>query len=154
MTTIAWSQNLTAERAAEVGARLVDKDTLFREADYLSIHLRLSERTRGLVGARELALMRPDSALINTSRGPIVDQAALLAALDAGRPGTAALDVYDQEPLPADHPLRRHPRLLLTPHIGYVTEQTYRAYYGGTLEAILAWLEGRKHNVIGAPGGG
>ena len=150
MTPIAWSQNLTPERAAAGGAERVDKDDLFRRADFISIHTRLSERTRGLVGARELALMKPSAFLINTSRGPIVDDVALVAALAAGRIAGAGLDVYDVEPLPAGHPLRSAPRLLLTPHIGYVTEETYRVFYPGTVRTLEAWLAGSPINVIPA----
>src|SRR5690606_5859974 len=126
MKVIAWSENLTPQRCYEVGAEKVEKDDLFRNSDITTIHTRLSDRTRGLVGARELSLMKPTAYLINTSRGPIIDEAALLAALQEGRIGGAAIDVYAREPLPADHPLRSAPRVLLTPHIGYVTEQTYR----------------------------
>lgn len=148
MTVIAWSENLTAERAAAVAVEKVTKDDLFRRADFLSIHTRLSGRTVGLVGAAELALMKPTAHLINTSRGPIVDEAALLSALSSGRLAGAALDVYDREPLPAKHPLRAEPRLLLTPHIGYVTQETYRAFYGGMVEAIEAWFKGTPIHVI------
>jgi phosphoglycerate dehydrogenase-like enzyme len=148
MTVIAWSENLTMERCAECGAEKVDKDELFRRADFLSIHTRLSPRTRGLVGARELGLMKPTSYLINTSRGPIVDEAALLAALRSGGIAGAALDVYDVEPLPANHPLRTEPRALLTPHLGYVTEETYRAFYAGMVAAIEAWLDGKPIHLI------
>jgi len=140
MEVQAWSQNLTPERAQAAGARLVDKETLFQTSDWVSIHLVLSERSRGLVGAANLARMKPDAWLINTSRGPIVDEAALLAALEAGRIGGAGLDVYDEEPLPADHPLRRAPRTILTPHLGFVTEDTYRVFYRDTVEDIAAWL--------------
>src|ERR671918_900672 len=129
MTPIAWSQNLTEAAAAEIGVRRVDKAELFRSADFISVHLQLSPRTRGLIGAADLDLMKPDACLINTSRGPIVDEDALVAALRAGRIGGAALDVYDREPLPPDHRLRRIPNLLLTPHIGYVTRETYRLFY-------------------------
>jgi phosphoglycerate dehydrogenase-like enzyme len=148
MSVIAWSENLTRERCAECGAEKVDKDELFRRADFLSIHTRLSARTRGLVGARELGLMKPSAYLVNTSRGPIVDGAALLAALQSGRLAGAALDVYDIEPLPADHPLRAEPKALLTPHLGYVTEETYRAFYGGMVAAIEAWLAGHPINLL------
>ena len=148
MTVIAWSQNLTAQTAQAAGAERVDKDELFRRADFVSIHTRLSERTRGLVGAHELALMKPTAFLVNTSRGPIVDEAALIAALAAGKIAGAGLDVYGHEPLPAAHPLRSTPRLLLTPHIGYVTEETYRVFYPGTVRALEAWLAGQPINVI------
>src|SRR5581483_3972900 len=123
MEVIAWSQHLTLEAAAAVGARRVEKATLFRESDVVSIHLVLSERTRGLVGEPELALMKPDAYLINTSRGPIVDEAALIAALRNQRIAGAGLDVYDIEPLPGDHPLRLLPNVTLSPHLGYVTRE-------------------------------
>ncbi len=149
MPVIAWSQNLTDAAAAAQGATRVDKDDLFKRADIISIHTKLSPRTTGIVGARELALMQPDALLVNTSRGPIVDEPALIAALTAGRIGGAAIDVYATEPLPADHPFRRTPRTLLTPHIGYVTEETYRQFYGGTVEAVEAWLAGKPVHVMG-----
>ena len=142
MWVIAWSQNLTAQRATEVGARLVSKHELFAKSDFLTIHLKLGERSRGLVDAQALALMKPDACLINTSRGPIVDQAALIEALSQGRIGGAAIDVYDEEPPPVDHPLRSLPNAICTPHIGYVTEQTYRVFYGGMVEVIKQYLEG------------
>lgn len=143
MKVIAWSQNLTEKRCQEVGAEKVTKDDLLRRADFISIHTRLSDRTRGLIGAGELGLMKPTAYLINTSRGPIVDEAALISALNEGRIAGAALDVYDREPLPADHPLRSTPRLLLTPHLGYVTEETYRVFYAGMVQAIEGWLAGK-----------
>ena len=141
MTVIAWSQNLTSEIASAAGATLVDKDALFRQADIVTIHLILSRRTSGLVGAAELALMKPTAWLINTSRGPIVDQAALIEALQARRIAGAALDVFDVEPLPADHPFRSLDNVLATPHIGYVTEELYRTFYGDAAAAIAAWLD-------------
>ncbi len=150
MTVIAWSQNLTAEKAAAGGAEFVSKQDLFRRADFVSIHTVLSQRSRGLVGAAELALMKPTAAIINTSRGPIIDGDALLAALREGRIAAAGLDVYDAEPLSADHPLRAEPRALLTPHLGYVTEETYRLFYAGTVAAIEAWLAGKPVNQITA----
>lgn len=148
MKIIAWSQNLTPEAARAGGAERVDKDELFRRADFITIHTRLSDRTRGLVGTREFSLMRPTAYIINTSRGPIIDGPALLEALDAGRIAGAGLDVYDVEPLPTDHPLRRNPRVILTPHLGYVTEETYRLFYPGTVESIEAWLAGAPIRVI------
>jgi phosphoglycerate dehydrogenase-like enzyme len=148
MKPIAWSQNVTAEQAMERGAERVEKDELFRRADVVSIHLILSERTRGLVGARELALMKPTALLINTSRGPIVEEAALLAALREKRIAGFGGDTFDVEPLPDDHPLRAEPRALLTPHLGYVTEETYRDFYGGMVQAIEAWLAGKPINVL------
>jgi phosphoglycerate dehydrogenase-like enzyme len=148
MAVIAWSANLTAARAGELGVERVDKDELFRRADVVSIHTVLSERTRGLVGARELALMKPTAILINTSRGPIVAQDALIAALREGRIAGYGADVFDVEPLAADHPLRAEPRALLTPHLGYVTEDTYRGFYAGIVAAIEAWLDGKPIGTI------
>lgn len=150
MRTIAWSQNLTAERAREVGCEPVSKEELFRQSDYLSVHLVLSPRSRGLVGAKELALMKPTASLVNTSRGPIVDEAALVAALKKGQIEAAAIDVYDTEPLPSDHPLRSEKRTLLTPHIGYVTEETYRTFYAGMIEAIEGFVAGKPVRVLKA----
>jgi phosphoglycerate dehydrogenase-like enzyme len=141
MKVIAWSQNLTEEKASAAGATLVDKQTLFREADVVTVHLVLSSRTRGVVGAPELALMKPTARLINSSRGPIVDQAALIKALQARTIAGAAVDVFDAEPLPADHPFRTLDNLLATPHIGYVTEELYRTFYGDAAASIAAWLE-------------
>ena len=140
MNVIAWSQNLTAERAAEKGVQLVRKDVLFSTADFLSIHVRFSERTQGLVGATELAQMKPTSRLINTSKGPIVDHMALLEALTTDRIAGAALDVYDVEPLENPHPLRELPNVLATPHIGYVSKELYRTFYGDTVQNIARWL--------------
>ena len=141
MTVIAWSQNLTTEIASAAGATLVDQHALFRQADIVTIHLILSRRTIGLVGATELGLMKPTARLINTSRGPIVDQAALIEALQARTIAGAALDVFDAEPLPADHPFRKLDNVLATPHIGYVTEELYRTFYGDAAASIAAWLE-------------
>ena len=149
MKTIAWSQNLTAEQAAAKGVERVEKDDLFRRADFVSVHLVLSDRSRGLVGARELGLMKPTAYVVNTSRGPIVDGAALLAALRSGQIAGAALDVYDIEPLPAAEALRREPRALLTPHIGYVTEETYSIFFPHVVEDIEAWLAGHPVRVLG-----
>ncbi|HEY5828333.1 MAG: D-2-hydroxyacid dehydrogenase family protein [Hyphomicrobiaceae bacterium] len=148
MKLIAWSENLTPERAKAQGAEHVSKDELFRRADVISIHLVLSQRSRGLVGARELALMKPTAILINTSRGPIVEEAAMLAALREKRIAGYGADTFDVEPLPANHPLRSEPRALLTPHLGYVTEETYRKFYPGMVEAIEAWLAGKPVGVI------
>jgi phosphoglycerate dehydrogenase-like enzyme len=142
MPVIAWSQNLTDDAAAAVGVRRVEKEDLFRLADVLSIHVRLSDRTEALVAARELALMRPGSYLINTSRGPIVVEADLLAALRAGRIAGAGIDVYDDEPPPADHPLRAMDNVTVTPHLGYVTRETRTAFYVNTLEAVVAFADG------------
>lgn len=149
MPVIAWSQNLTVADAAAQGVIRVEKDELFSRADVVSVHTKLSKRTTGIVGARELGLMKADALLINTSRGPIIDEASLLAALAAGKLGGVGIDVYEPEPLPADHPLRAAPRTLLTPHIGYVTEETYRVFYGGTVAAIEAWLAGAPVHVLG-----
>ncbi|MGK3995937.1 D-2-hydroxyacid dehydrogenase family protein [Sorangium sp. So ce1024] len=143
MEVIAWSQNLTAERAAEVGARLTTKDELFGSADVVSIHLVLSPRTRGLVGAAELARMKPTAFLVNTSRGPIVDEEALVAALRGRRIAGAGLDVFEPEPLPAGHPLLALDNTVITPHLGYVTEEGYRLLYGQAVEDIRAFLDGK-----------
>ena len=143
MNVIAWSQNLAAERAADCGAALVSKDELLSESDFLTIHLILSRRTRGLVGARELSLMKPSAYLINTSRGPIVDESALIAALRARAIAGAGLDVFDIEPLPPDHPFRSLPNTVITPHMGYVTAETYRVFYRDAVEDIRAYLAGK-----------
>lgn len=148
MKVIAWSENLTPERAAERGAERVEKDELFRRADVITIHSVLSPRTRGLVGAREIGLMKPTAILVNTSRGPIVDEAAMLAALREKRIAGYAADTFEIEPLPGDHPLRSEPRALLTPHLGYVTEETYRDFYAGMVAAIEGWLGGKPVGVI------
>jgi phosphoglycerate dehydrogenase-like enzyme len=137
----AWSQNLTAEKAAAASAEVVTKDELFRRSDILTIHLILSERTRGLVGAAELALMKPTARLVNTSRGPIVDEQALIEALRTRAIAGAAVDVFDTEPLPARHPFRSLENLLATPHIGFVAEDLYRTFYGDAAAAIEAWIE-------------
>ncbi|WP_328723389.1 D-2-hydroxyacid dehydrogenase family protein [Streptomyces sp. NBC_00247] len=143
MDVIAWSPNLTDERAAEVGTRLAaSKEELLATSDFVSVHLALGERSRGLIGAPELALMGPDAYLVNTSRAAIVDQDALLAALHAGTIAGAAVDVFDTEPLPADHPMRTAPRLLATPHLGYVSRANYARYYGEAVENIEAYLAG------------
>jgi phosphoglycerate dehydrogenase-like enzyme len=148
MRVIAWSPNLTPERAAEHGVRAVGKRELFAGADVVTIHLPLSDRSRGLVGTSELAAMKPTAYLINTSRGPIVDEGALVAALRERRIAGAGLDVYDVEPLPADHPLRALPNTLLLPHIGYVTTENYRAWFGDVVEDILAWDAGQPVRVL------
>jgi phosphoglycerate dehydrogenase-like enzyme len=149
MEVLAWSQNLTPERAAAIGATLAgSRDELLARADIVTIHLVLSERTRGLLGAREVALMRPSAYLVNTSRGPIVDERALIAALEAGAIAGAGLDVYDEEPLPPDHPFRRLPNTVITPHLGYVTEETYRIFYSQALEDIRAFLAGAPVRVL------
>ncbi|MGH2872608.1 MAG: D-2-hydroxyacid dehydrogenase family protein [Solirubrobacteraceae bacterium] len=148
MRTIAWSQNLTDERAAEVGVTRVARDELLARSDFLSIHLVLSDRTRGLIGAQELAAMKPAAALINTSRGPIVDEQALVQALRAGTIAAAGLDVFDREPLPAGHPLTELDNAVLLPHLGYVSEATMRHMYGQVVEAIAAWRRGAPIRVI------
>jgi phosphoglycerate dehydrogenase-like enzyme len=150
MALLAWSQNLTAARAAQFGAMLVSKDELLSRSDIVSIHLVLSERTRGLIGARELGLMKPTAYLINTSRGPIVEEKALIEALQRGTLAGAGLDVFDEEPLPQEHPLRRLPNTVLTPHLGYVTAEGYQVFYGHVVEDILAFLRGQPVRVIQA----
>ncbi|WP_289329071.1 D-2-hydroxyacid dehydrogenase family protein [Pseudomonas sp. 'CRE Jenny 4'] len=142
MRVIAWSENLTPERAAESGVTWVSKRELFEQADILTIHLVLSERSRGLVDAQALGWMKPTARLVNTARGPIVDEQALVQALRSGRLAGAALDVYAQEPLPADHPFRHLPNVLATPHVGYVSEQNYRQFYQQMIEDIQAWAKG------------
>lgn len=148
MKVIAWSQNLEESRCAELGVEYRTKAQLFSEADFITLHLRLSERTRHLVGAEEFFLMKPEACLVNTSRAAIVDNAALERALVGGLIAGAALDVFDQEPLPADHTLLSTPNLLLTPHIGYVTRETYKIFYGETLAAVEAWLEGNPIRIL------
>lgn len=148
MQVIAWSQNLTEETARAHGVERVSKAELFRRADVLSIHLRLSGRTESLVGEPELRSMKPTARLINTSRAGIVDQAALLQALHRGGIAGAGLDVFDAEPLPAGHPLLSAPNTLLTPHLGYVTRQNYEVFYGGAVEAITGYLNGAPVRVL------
>jgi phosphoglycerate dehydrogenase-like enzyme len=143
MRVIAWSQNLTAEKAGAVGAALVSKEELLRQSDIVSVHLVLSDRSRGLIGTGELALMKQTARLVNTSRGPIVVEAALVAALKAGQIAGAAIDVYDVEPLPDDHPYRHIHNLLATPHIGYVSRGLYERFYRDTVSNIIAWLDAR-----------
>ena len=140
MNVIAWSANLTDEAAAEVGAERVEKDELFARADFLTIHYKLGERSRGLVTARELALMKKTAYLINTSRGPIVDTDALIAALETGQIAGAGIDVYDSEPLAPDAPIRKAPNTVLTPHLGYVTDGCYGAFYTQMVESIERWI--------------
>lgn len=142
MDVLSWSQNLTRERAAEVGVNLVSREELLTRSDFVTIHLKLSPRTVGLIGETELSLMKPGAYLVNTSRGPIVDEVALLDAVRGGLIAGAALDVFDQEPLPADHPFRTEPRILATPHIGYVTRESYQVFFDGVIEAIEAWRGG------------
>ena len=151
MKVSAWSQNLTAERCAEIGVDYAGAlDALLQSSDIVTIHLVLSDRTRGLLGARELGLMKRNALLINTSRGPIVDEAALLAMLKEKRIAGAGLDVFDKEPLPADHPLRSFGNVVATPHLGYVTEEAYRLFYGQSVDNIAAWLAGKPVRVISA----
>jgi phosphoglycerate dehydrogenase-like enzyme len=140
MNVIAWSQNLTQEKAAASGARLVSKEQLFREADFLTIHLVLSPRSRGTVGTEELSLMKPTSFLINTARGPIVDETALVETLTDRKIAGAAIDVFEQEPLPAEHPFRRLPNVLATPHIGYGSRSLYEIFYGDSVANITSWV--------------
>jgi phosphoglycerate dehydrogenase-like enzyme len=148
MKVIAWSQNLTPEKCAEVGVGYVSKDDLFRQADFITIHVVLSPRSCGLVGAREFGLMKPAAFIINTSRGPIIDEAALLAALREKKIAGAGLDVFDVEPLPVDHPLRKMDNVVLTPHLGYVSEQNYRHYFAGVVEDIRGFLDGKPVRVM------
>lgn len=142
MRVIAWSENLTEETASEVGVTRVSKQELFEQADVLSVHLVLGDRSRGLVDAQALGWMKPGAYLINTSRGPIIDEAALLDTLRQRRIAGAALDVFDQEPLPAEHPFRTLDNVLATPHVGYVTEHNYRTFFGQMIEDIQAWHAG------------
>jgi phosphoglycerate dehydrogenase-like enzyme len=148
MKVIAWSQNLTPEKCQEAGVAYAGKEDLFRQADFVTIHLVLSQRTRGLVGAKELALMKPSAYIINTSRGPIIEEAALLAALRGKAIAGAGLDVFDVEPLPTDHPLRKMDNVVLTPHLGYVAMQNYRAYFAGVVDDIRAFLDVKPVRVI------
>jgi phosphoglycerate dehydrogenase-like enzyme len=148
MTVLAWSQNLTPDKCEGTGARYATKEELLEASDFISVHLQLSERTRGLIGAADLALMKPSAFLINTSRGPIVEEAALAEALRDKRIAGAGIDVFDTEPLPLDHPFREFPNAQITPHLGYVTEDNYRLSYGQTVEAIRAWLDGSPVRVI------
>jgi len=150
MEVIAWSQNLDGEYARSLGVEPVTQEELFERADFLSVHTRLSDRTRGLIGARELAQMKPTAYLINTSRGPIVEESALLEALHARRIAGAALDVFDVEPLPLDHPLRSAPNTLLTPHIGYVGQSAYEGFYRDIVEDLEAWLAQAPARVLNA----
>jgi phosphoglycerate dehydrogenase-like enzyme len=143
MNVLAWSQNLTREVAEEHGALLVSKEELFRASDIVSIHLVLSPRTKGIVGQTEIGLMKPTAYLVNTSRGPLLEENALVEALKTESIAGAALDVYDIEPLPVSHPFRSLERLLVTPHIGFVTNETYKIFYGDTVTNIAAWLAGR-----------
>ena len=150
MKVIAWSQNLTPEKAKEGGTEYVSKEDLFRNADVISIHVVLSDRTRGLVRAKDLGLMKKTAYLINTSRGPIVEEKALIAALNSKSIAGAGLDVFDIEPLPTDHPFRKLDNVVLTPHLGYVSEENYRTFYSGVVEDIRAWLDGKPVRMLAA----
>jgi phosphoglycerate dehydrogenase-like enzyme len=143
MKVIAWSQNLTPEKCAAAGVGYVSKDELFRQSDFITIHIVLSPRSRGLVGAKELGLMKSSAFIINTSRGPLIDEPALIAALREKKIAGAGLDVFDAEPLPLDHPFRKMDNVVITPHLGYVTEQNYRHYFTGAVEDIRGFLDGK-----------
>jgi phosphoglycerate dehydrogenase-like enzyme len=149
MKVIAWSPNLTAEKCKEVGVEYATKDDLFRTADIVTIHVQLGDRSRGTVGAKELGLMKPTAYVINTSRGPIVEEKALIAALNERRIAGAGLDVFDIEPLPLDHPFRRMDNVVITPHLGYVAEQNYRTFYAGIVDDIRGFLDGKPVRVLG-----
>jgi phosphoglycerate dehydrogenase-like enzyme len=148
MKVLAWSQNLTAEKAKAAGATLVSKEDLLKQSDFVTIHLQLSQRTRGLIGAGELALMKPTAYFINTSRGPIADEKAIEMVLLGNRIAGAAIDVYDVEPLPLDHPFRKLDNIVITPHLGYVTAENYKRFYSHMVEDIRAWLDGKPVRVI------
>jgi phosphoglycerate dehydrogenase-like enzyme len=148
LRVLAWSQNLTPERAQETGVEYATKDELFRESDFVTIHYTLSDRSRGMITARELGLMKPTAYLINTSRGPIVDEGALIGALRSRRIAGAGLDVFDIEPLPTDHPFRSMPNIVITPHVGYVTQEAYRSMFAESIENIQSWLAGDPVHVI------
>jgi D-3-phosphoglycerate dehydrogenase len=150
MKVIAWSQNLTAEKAQEAGAQLVTKDELFRQADVITIHLVLSDRSRGLIGEHELGLMKPTAYIINTARGPIVDEKALIAALTANKIAGAGLDVFDVEPLPRDHAFRKLDNVVLTPHLGYVSADNYTVQFKDLVEDIRAFIDGKPVRIISA----
>jgi phosphoglycerate dehydrogenase-like enzyme len=148
MKVIAWSQNLTPEKCQEAGVGYVSKEDLFRQADFITIHVVLSPRSRGLVGAKEFGLMKPSAFIINTSRGPIIDESAMLTALREKKIAGAGLDVFDIEPLPLDHPLRKMDNIVLTPHLGYVSDQNYRHYFAGVVEDIRGFLDGKPVRVL------
>jgi phosphoglycerate dehydrogenase-like enzyme len=148
MKVIAWSQNLTAEKCREAGVEYAAKDDLFRQSVFITIHVVLSQRTRGLIGARELGLMKRNAFLINTSRGPIIDETALIAALRERKIAGAGLDVFDTEPLPLDHPFRKMDNVVITPHLGYVSEQNYRRYFGDAVDDIRGFLDGKPVRVL------
>lgn len=148
MKVVAWSQNLTAEKALQAGATLVSKEELLRQSDFVTLHVQLSDRTRGLVGAKELAMMKPSAFFINTSRGPVADEKAIEAALKANKIAGAAIDTYNDEPLPLDHPFRKLDNIVITPHLGYVTAENYKRFYGQMVENIRAWLDGKPIRVM------
>ena len=148
MKVLAWSQNLTSEKCREAGVDYASKDELFRQSDFITIHIVLSGRTRGLIGTAELALMKPSAFLINTSRGPIVDEAALIAALRQHKIAGAGLDVFDVEPLALDHPFRKMDNVVITPHLGYVSEQNYRRYFADAVDDIRGFLDGKPVRVL------
>ncbi|PKH38138.1 hydroxyacid dehydrogenase [Pseudomonas sp. 43NM1] len=148
MRVIAWSENLTAERASEAGVTYVSKQQLFEQADILSVHLVLSDRTRGIVDSQALNWMQPTALLVNTARGPIVDETALIKALQKNRLAGAALDVFEQEPLPANHPFRTLEKVLATPHVGYVSRQNYQMFFAQMIEDIQAWAAGAPVRVL------
>ena len=150
MKTIAWSQNLTPEKCKEVGVEYVSKDDLFRRADFVTVHVQLSDRTRGLITAKELGLMKKTAYVINTSRGPIIGEKALIAALTAKQIAGAGLDVFDVEPLPLDHPFRKMDNVVITPHLGYVSQQNYDRYYPDIVENIRGWLDKKPVRVVAA----
>ena len=150
MNAIAWSQNLTPEKCKEAGVGYVSKDDLFRNSDFVTIHLQLSPRTRSLVTAKELGLMKPTAYIVNTSRGPIIDEPALIAALREKRIAGAGLDVFDVEPLPVDHPFRSMDNVVLTPHLGYVSQQNYAGYFPDIVDDIRGWLDGKPVRVVPA----
>jgi D-3-phosphoglycerate dehydrogenase len=148
MKVIAWSQNLTEERCREVGVALAKKEDLFRQSDFITVHVQLSPRTDGFIGAAELGWMKNSAFLINTSRGPCVQEDALITALRSKQIAGAAIDVYDVEPLPLDHPLRKLDNALITPHLGYATIEGFRNFYAGMVADVRAWLDGKPINVI------
>jgi D-3-phosphoglycerate dehydrogenase len=150
MKVIAWSQNLTPEKCKEAGVDYASKDDLFRNSDFVTIHLQLSDRTRGLVTAKELGLMKKTAYIVNTSRGPIIDEKALLAALNGKQIAGAGLDVFDVEPLPLDHPFRKMENVVITPHLGYVSQQNFAAYYPHIVEDIRGWLDKKPVRVVPA----
>jgi len=148
MKVVAWSQNLNAEKAKEGGATLVSKEELLRQSDFVTVHVQLSARTKGLIGAADLAMMKPTAFFLNTSRGPVADEKAIEAALRANKIAGAAIDTYNDEPLALDHPFRKLDNILITPHLGYVTAENYKRFYGQMVENIRAWLDGKPIRVI------